>query len=171
MTIKNFIKKIFFVFVLNLAVLFSFGQTEKFYECKYCGEYAGKADDTSGGRINHIYVKFSLMKDSVYYYEIGGVFSWCTSKTFTGGGKWFSDNNWLYFKPDTNQIFIMFYPVMSKLTKEESNQLNKYNDKGYIHTLKILKGKSEGDKIFFRIGWDCFESYWPNNFVQKKIPK
>jgi hypothetical protein len=69
----------------------------KRYDCEYCGYYEGISTKGDSGETNMVIVKLDLRSDSTYGYEIGGVFSGCTSMVFTGSGKWFADSAWIYF--------------------------------------------------------------------------
>jgi hypothetical protein len=165
-------KKIIYLMLSLAPFSMSFGQTSVATEKRQYAVYNGCFDSVSQGESSHIYVKLFLSNDSTYSYEIGGVFSWCTSQTLTGSGKWLIDNNWIYFKPDTigngTNPFVMDYSVLPlERTKNENQLIWKHLHSGYDHALPITKGKKGCDEIAFRIPYDCFKRDWPDRVIRK----
>ena len=163
-----------FMSLINIA----FGQDVTIYDCKGCGTFLGEVDKVAGDNTNHIIVKLNLIKDSTFYFEIAGVFSWCTSKVFSGQGKWFIENQWLYLKLDENNAnsFVIGNQHGYKETDKEvsdkeyiANRL-KYLDKGF-GGLPIILDKTNTETIYFGIAYDCFENSWSNNPVRRIDPK
>jgi hypothetical protein len=161
-------KKLLIVFLWILQTCE--GQAQDIGKPDYSGLYTGSCDEVSDTDVNHIIVKLWLYNDSTYYYEIGGVFSWCRSATFNGWGNWFAEADWIYFKPDTieaGSLFVMAHPVVPDRNKEENARMFMHWKEGYDHALRVTTTE-DCNRIYLRIAWDCFESWEDgSNFIRK----
>lgn len=161
---------LFFVVVIGQPL---FGQANDTTSSKYSGVYTGQLDSVTSQESSHIFIRLGLRPDSLFYYDIGGVFSWCNSMSFECRGRWLADGDWLYFKPDSTQsgaqyfmpAFPNTYPASAR-TKEEQYWLDKHRAEGYVYALRITTDASGCPNIYFDIDWDCL-GMWRNRQIKK----
>ena len=133
--------KIRFLFAFIIAFQIFFAQNKN-SACGYCGIYEGKLNSDVKDDTAHIYVKLELKRDSIYEYIIVGKFSTCTSTTFKGTGKWFSEMDILFLKPDPNEEGVVVFIFRDtrdeeKIPKAEADLQSKYFWKGFDNSFKI----------------------------------
>ena len=64
------------------------------------GIYQIEIDTMLDQKDQHIYIRLWLGSDSLFTYEMVGLFRWCPTSVFAGKGKWFYEDGWVYFRPD-----------------------------------------------------------------------
>ena len=158
-----------FLFAFLFLTKVFFGQNNA-SACAYCGIYDGKLAKYEKTDTTLISVKLELKKDSLFSYAIDGKFTSCTSRTFNGTGKWFSEGGLLFMKPDPNEDNIIVFIIKDsrdeeKILKAEADLEKKYYWQGFEYCLKFTDANCP--KLFFRLSWDCFKSVWKNNSIQK----
>ena len=148
-----------------------FAQIKGRYDCEYCGHYEGMSTRGDSAETNLVIVRLELYSDSTYGFEVGGVFSWCSSMVFTGQGKWMADSNWIYFKPDSiyGGNFVMIVPgLYTSDDHTDFRRATRYYSQGYTKALRIEHQSFACYTIAVDLDWDCLENSWTDQPIKNR---